>query len=120
MVAETAVTYSRRLAEEYRIVPPARLHNLLIQVGIKDRGLCYHWTEDLMKRLQALHLQTYQLHWGVAHKGSDLPGRHNMTSSPPTASRSKPACCWIPGATQGTLLGGGQHRPLPVAGAACK
>ena len=72
MVAETAVTYSSRLAEEYRVVPPARLHNLLIQVGIKDRGLCYHWTEDLMKRLQALNLRTYQLHWGVAHKGSDL------------------------------------------------
>jgi hypothetical protein len=72
MVAESAVTYSSRLAEEYRVVPPARLHNLLIQVGIKDRGLCYHWTEDLMKRLQALNLRTYQLHWGVAHKGNDL------------------------------------------------
>ena len=72
MVAETAVSYSGRLAEEYRVVPPARLHNLLIQVGIKDRGLCYHWTEDLMKRLQALDLRTYQLHWGVAHKGNDL------------------------------------------------
>jgi len=72
MVAETAVTYSSRLAEEYRVVPPARLHNLLIQVGIKERGLCYHWTEDLMKRLQALNLRTYQLHWGVAHKGNDL------------------------------------------------
>ena len=72
MVAETAVTYSGRLAEEYRVVPPARLHNLLIQVGIKDRGLCYHWTEDLMKRLQALDLRTYQLHWGVAHRGNDL------------------------------------------------
>ena len=72
MVAETAVTYSSRLAEEYRVVLPARLHNLLIQVGIKDRGLCYHWTEDLMKRLQALNLRTYQLHWGVAHRGNDL------------------------------------------------
>jgi hypothetical protein len=72
LVAETAVTYSSRLAEEYQVVPPARLHNLLIQVGIKDRGLCYHWTEDLMKRLQALNLRTYQLHWGVAHRGNDL------------------------------------------------
>jgi hypothetical protein len=76
MVAETAVTYSSRLAEEYRVVPPARLHNLLIQVGIKDRGLCYHWAEDLMKRLQALDLRTYQLHWAVAHKGSNLQ-EHN-------------------------------------------
>jgi hypothetical protein len=71
-VAETAVSYSLRLAEDYRLVPPARWHNLLIQLGVRERGLCYHWTEDLMKRLQALNLQTYQLHWGVAYKGSDL------------------------------------------------
>ncbi len=71
-VAETAVAHSLRLAEEYRVVPPARWHNLLIQMGIRERGLCFHWTEDLMKRLQALHLTTYDLHWGVAHRGSEL------------------------------------------------
>jgi hypothetical protein len=41
-------------------------------MGFRDRGLCFHWTEDLMKRLLALDLKTYQLHWGVAHKGSEL------------------------------------------------
>ena len=71
-VAETAITYSNQLADEYRLVRPAVLHNLLIRVGLKDRGLCYHWTEDLIKRLQALDLRTYQLHWGVAHRGSEL------------------------------------------------
>ena len=72
MVAETAVTYSGRLAEEYRVVPPARLHNLLIQVGIKDRGLCYHWTEDLMKRLQALDLADLPAALGGGPRGNDL------------------------------------------------
>ncbi|MCU0601972.1 MAG: hypothetical protein MUC33_04800 [Desulfobacterales bacterium] len=71
-VAETAVTYSLRLAEEYRVSPPARWHNLLIQMGFRDRGLCFHWAEDLMRRLQALGLRTFELHWGVAHKGSEL------------------------------------------------
>lgn len=71
-VAQTAVTDSLRLAEEYRVATPARWHNLLIQMGFRERGLCFHWTEDLMKRLQALNLKTYQLHWGVAHPGSDL------------------------------------------------
>jgi len=71
-VAQTAVGDSLKLAEDYRVAAPALWHNLLIQMGVRDRGLCYHWTEDLMKRLQALNLRTYQLHWGVAHKGSDL------------------------------------------------
>jgi hypothetical protein len=71
-VAQTAVTDSLRLAEQYRVAASARWHNLLIQMGLRERGLCYHWTEDLMLRLQALHLKTYELHWGVAHQGSDL------------------------------------------------
>ena len=71
-VAETAITYANQLAEEYRLVRPAVLHNLLIRIGLKDRGLCYHWTEDLLKQLQSLDLKTYQLHWGVAHRGSNL------------------------------------------------
>lgn len=71
-VAQTSVTYSLQLADDYRVVPPARWHNFLIQTGFRERGLCFHWTEDLMRRLQGLNLQTYRLHWGVAHKGSDL------------------------------------------------
>jgi len=72
LVAETAITYSDQLAEEYQLVRPAVLHNVLIRVGLKDRGLCYHWTEDLLKQLQSLDLRTYQFHWGVAHRGSEL------------------------------------------------
>jgi hypothetical protein len=70
--ADAAVRYSLRLAEDYRVMPPAWWHNLLIHMGVRDRGLCYQWTEDLMKRLQGLNLKTYELHWGVAHKGSEL------------------------------------------------
>ena len=71
-VAEAAIIYSNQLAKEYQLVRPAVLHNVLIRLGLKDRGLCYHWTEDLLNRLQALGLRSYQLHWGVAHRGSDL------------------------------------------------
>lgn len=71
-VAETAVSYAGDLAAEYELVRPAVFHNILVRIGLKDRGLCYHWTEDLMKRLQSLELETYQLHWGVAYRGSEL------------------------------------------------
>lgn len=71
-VAKTAITYSSDLAAEYDLVRPAVLHNVFVRMGIKDRGLCYHWAEDLMQRLQQLDLKTYQLHWGVAYRGSEL------------------------------------------------
>jgi len=72
ILAETAVRESAVLAEEYQLVRPALAHNLLVVMGMRERGLCYHWTQDLMKRLQALGLNSFQLHWGVAYRGSDL------------------------------------------------
>jgi hypothetical protein len=72
ILAESAVRESAVLAEEYQLVRPAVSHNLLVVFGIKDRGLCYHWTEDLMERLQALDLKSFKLHWGVAYRGSEL------------------------------------------------
>ena len=71
-LAETAIGYSIFLAEEYQVVRPAVLHNVLIRIGLRNRGLCYHWTEDLICRLQKLNLKTFQLRWGVAYRGSDL------------------------------------------------
>ena len=71
-VAETAITHANDLAKEYDLVRPAVLHNVFVRMGIKDRGLCYHWAEDMMRRLQQLDLKTYQLHWGVAYRGSEL------------------------------------------------
>jgi hypothetical protein len=72
LIAKTAVRESAVLAEKYQLVRPAVAHNLLVVLGIKNRGLCYHWTEDLMERLQALDLNSFQLHWGVAYRGSEL------------------------------------------------
>ena len=71
-LAETALQTSAFLAEEYELIRPAVVHNLFVQAGWRDRGLCYHWTEDLMSHLAALQLKSYQLRWGVAHRGSDL------------------------------------------------
>ena len=71
-VAETALKTSAYLTEEYRLVRPPILHNLFVQMGLRNRGLCYHWTEDLMSHLNTLQLKRYQLRWGVAHRGSDL------------------------------------------------
>jgi hypothetical protein len=71
-IARAAIDTASRLAADYRVVPPALFHNMLIQFGMRERGLCYHWTEDLMRPLLALDLKTFRLHWGVAYRGSDL------------------------------------------------
>lgn len=72
ILAETAVRESAVLAKEYQLVRPALAHNLMVVLGMRKRGLCHHWTQDLMKRLEALNLKSFQLHWGVAYRGSEL------------------------------------------------
>jgi hypothetical protein len=68
--AQCAYVTSRRLAREYRVVFPPALHNILVNTGIRKRGLCYQWTEDLMRQLDALKLETLELHWGEAFAGT--------------------------------------------------
>jgi hypothetical protein len=67
LVAEEAILYSRKLANRYLLVHPPLLHNIFVNLGIRDRGLCIHWTEDLFGHLIDLQLKTYEVHWGIAH-----------------------------------------------------
>jgi hypothetical protein len=65
-LALCAYKTSRQLAREYRVVFPPALNNILINTGGRKRGLCYQWTEDLLHQLDALKLETLELHWGEA------------------------------------------------------
>ncbi|MFQ5415966.1 MAG: hypothetical protein ACE5FL_02845 [Myxococcota bacterium] len=69
LLAVAAVRQSQQLAADYRLTRPPVLHNLLVNLGLRERGLCWHWTEDLIERLGALPLPSYALHWGIAHRG---------------------------------------------------
>jgi hypothetical protein len=70
LVAALAYDYPRELAQQYRLVRPPLWHNLLINLRLKKRGLCYHWAEDLAVKLQAAGTGSLELHWGVARAGS--------------------------------------------------
>jgi hypothetical protein len=70
LAAEAAYSCSLQLAREYRVVPPAKLHNMLVNLGIRHRGLCFHWADDLFAKLQSLNLRTLQLRRGVANFGN--------------------------------------------------
>jgi hypothetical protein len=70
--AECAYTTSARLKHEYRIVGPAIFQNGLVNLGLREKGLCYHWTEDLLREMRRLDLKTLQIHWVVSHPGDFL------------------------------------------------
>ncbi len=69
LFAYEALWYPHVLAKRYGLVYPPTFHNLLINTGLRDRGLCYQWSEDMIIHLKALHYQSFDLRWGVANKG---------------------------------------------------
>lgn len=75
-LAETAVAAAAELADAYGFVTPIELHNSLVNLGLRPRGKCYQYAEDLFARLDALELTQFDLYWAVADKG-DLLHEHS-------------------------------------------
>lgn len=65
--ARVAYTESYRLAQVYEIEDHPLTHNTKVNLGIKPRGLCYHWADDLEVRLKQERLETLSLHRAVAN-----------------------------------------------------
>lgn len=74
-LAEVAVEQAADLAEQFRAVRPAWLGNYMVNMGLRDRGLCYDWANALYPRLHALNLRSLELHLAVARM--DTPREHN-------------------------------------------
>jgi len=69
-LAQTILTTTDTLARQYRVQPPALWHNFLVNVGMRDRGLCCHWTQDLLREIEDLQLQKYHAVWAVSRHGT--------------------------------------------------
>lgn len=69
-IATTAYKYSLELRKQYCVVPPALFHNFLVNIGIRKRGLCYQWADDLSAKLNTLGLQTIEVHRAIARPNS--------------------------------------------------
>jgi len=64
--ARIAFSYSRQLAREYRVTDPPLIHNAKVHMGLRPRGLCYEWAEDLEARLLQENFRTLELHRAIA------------------------------------------------------
>jgi len=73
--SRAAVLYPYYLAERYELVAPPKFHNFLITIGLKERGLCYHWTGDLIAYLQKQSFKSFDLYRAVVEQGN--LGEHN-------------------------------------------
>ncbi len=70
LLSATAHTTARSLAREYHIVLNPEFQCFLVNIGVRERGWCGHWTRDIGARLKELKLKTLVLHWGAAYAGT--------------------------------------------------
>ncbi|HST29206.1 MAG TPA: hypothetical protein VLK27_00015 [Chthoniobacterales bacterium] len=72
LLSETAHHSSRECAKEYGVTGDPAVHNYLIHIGVKKRGICADYTHDIGARLRDLRFKTLIIHWGTAwEKESD-------------------------------------------------
>lgn len=69
-LARTVLARTAELAQAYQVRKPALWHNLLVNMGLRERGLCCHWTQDLLETIRGLHLEKYRAAWGVSRYGT--------------------------------------------------
>ena len=66
LLSETAHRTSRQLAREYGVTGDPAIHNYLINIGVKKRGICADYTHDIGAKLKEFRFKTLMLHWGSA------------------------------------------------------
>jgi hypothetical protein len=68
LLADCAYATVAKLREEYRPFGTPIFNNFLVYHGLKKRGYCYQWSEDLLLALDKLKLKTLELHWGDTYR----------------------------------------------------
>lgn len=69
LVTASVVGATDRLAREYRMTSPPLLHNVLVNAGLRDKGRCCDWTNDLLRVLRGLSVESLEFKWAVSRFG---------------------------------------------------
>jgi hypothetical protein len=76
LVARCAYNTGRELKREWRVAWPPGFHNFLVNTGARKGGLCFQWATELLLRLDALKLETLELHWAESFERT--ASEHNV------------------------------------------
>jgi hypothetical protein len=102
-LATTAHRFAAGAVDRYRISAPAWLHNVKVNMRIRDEGLCWHHMEDLFLELAALTPRHFELHCGVRDQG-DLFREHHCVVVTATGAAFETGIVLDPWKKPGSLL----------------
>ena len=76
-VAYNAVVYPMHLSNKYKLVWPPSLQNIFVNAGVRERGLCFQWTRDMLKHLRSQNYKTLDFTWTISNRATR--DEHNST-----------------------------------------
>ncbi len=50
------------LSHAFKMTSPAKYHNFLVNVGVRDKGLCYHWSDALYAHFIQEEYPSFEFH----------------------------------------------------------
>ena len=74
--AAHAIQYSELLRDTYHITKPIERNNIMVNLGLKPRGLCYQLADDMLAELNDQHYQTLRFQRATAN-WDDIWSEHN-------------------------------------------
>lgn len=75
--ARLAYATADELAHEYEITDSPLVHNAKVNIGMKERGLCYHWARDIQTRMTHARFATLQFNRLVANAENPFRLEHS-------------------------------------------
>ncbi|MEM6941039.1 MAG: hypothetical protein AAF943_07000 [Pseudomonadota bacterium] len=75
--AALAFATTRRLSAAYQITDPPLIHNAKVNAGIRPRGLCHHWAEDMQTALTAAGFESLQIRRAIANADNPFRIEHS-------------------------------------------
>ncbi len=80
-LAQILVDESLKLANSYGSVGEPWVQNILVNSGVRERGLCFHWVDDLSAVLEKRQFRSLVIHRAGVNLGT-LQEHHALVVSP--------------------------------------
>ena len=58
-----------KLTKEFEMTSPPQYHNFLVTIGVREKGLCYHWSDALYSYFTTQNYPSFEFHLVGANIG---------------------------------------------------
>ncbi len=76
-LAKKAIYHSSELAYKYNLAEPPLFQNFLVNIGVRKRGLCWQFADDMLSFVKKQNYKSFDYYIGAANIG-DYWSEHNV------------------------------------------